>query len=155
MKIGWGTKFPSFSYGSYPSVQRRNYGIQNLSYKALVPETLHSCHSQIHAKKKYVMGILPGSIYNELWCLTTLITIHTGTTYHVHWCEELCSVCSRHSCTKLSTLLNASLPCVPFLFAISGAGNNTSVKTWRIRLNDYSYASTEIRMVSLTSLLDK
>jgi len=27
----------SFSYSSYPSVHRRNYGIQDSSYKALVP----------------------------------------------------------------------------------------------------------------------
>jgi len=36
-KTDWGTKFPSFSYCSYPSIHRRNYGIQDSSHKALVP----------------------------------------------------------------------------------------------------------------------
>jgi len=81
------------------------------------------------------MGTLPGAVYNELIGASQhLTTIHQvklaprTTCIAVKNCSKS-SVCSIRSSIKLSTLLDASLPCVPFLFTISGAGNNTSVKT--------------------------
>jgi hypothetical protein len=136
-KIECGAKFPSFSYFNYPSVDGRNYGIQDSSYKALVPQTIRCFYIQVINKyTKKIRHVDTSRLNLQLTyrCLTTLITIHQVTLAPRNTCIAVkncskCNVCSSRSYIKLSTPLNANLPCVPFLFTISGAGNNTSVKT--------------------------
>lgn len=103
-------------------------GLSSVDYTLLYIQVIH----------KHMRKIRYGdtSRINLQWtykCLTTLITMHQVTLAPRTTCIAVknCNkwgVRSSRSYIKLSTLLNASLPCVPFLFAISWAGNNTSVK---------------------------